>query len=82
MVATCVVMAEFMGQKNREEGDGKREAGQQRSRMPVGYPEHLEKGVEGGGLIVAVGRCEMRTGDQRSEKCEKKKGDGEKERFS
>jgi hypothetical protein len=82
VMATCVVMTEFMGQKNREECEGKREAGQQRSGMPVGYPEHLEKGVEGGGLIVAVGRCEMRASDQRGEKCEEKKADGEKKRFS
>jgi hypothetical protein len=82
MMAACVVVAEFMRQKNREQRERKGKAGEQSRRMAIGDAEHLNEGVKGGGLIVRVGCRKMGAGNQRREERNEKKSNGKKKRSS
>jgi hypothetical protein len=60
MIAAGEKMAEFMGEKNGEQGEGEREAGSEAGGMLVEKFEGTKKLVGRSGLIVGVGCGELR----------------------
>ena len=81
MVATGEEMAQFVGEKNGQQSDGKGKAGQEGGGIFVEESKGADEFVEGGGLIVSVGNGELRACGQTSAEGEEKKGDGEDEGF-
>jgi len=63
-MAAGKVVAEFVSQQDHEQGESKGHARKNRSRVKVGEAEGLKESVEGRGLVVGVGRGEVRSGNQ------------------
>ncbi len=81
MVAAGEEMAEFVGEKNGQQSDGKGKAGQESDRIFVKESEGAEEFVERGGLIVGVSDGELRARGEAGAEREKKEDDGEDKRF-
>jgi hypothetical protein len=75
-------MAEFVGEKNGEEGQGKRKAADERRGVRVQEFEGLDEFVPGDGLMFGIGDGEMRARDEASTKREEKEQDGEEQGFT
>ena len=72
VMAAGEVMPKFMSEKNDEKRDRKGQSGEEKRRVQVGETKRLKESVERSSLIVSVGRCEMRAGDERREKGKEK----------
>ena len=66
MVAAGEEMAEFVGEKNGQQSDGKGKASQEGGGIFVEESKSAEEFVEGGGLVVGVGDGELRARCQAS----------------
>src|SRR5216684_8502473 len=64
MVAAGKEMAEFVGEKNGEQGESKRQARGEAKRVFVKESERTEKFVEGEGLVLSIGSGELCAGDE------------------
>ena len=64
MVAAGEEMAEFVGQKNGEQGEGEGEASGEARGMLVEEFEGADKFVEGDGFILRVGDGELSAGNE------------------
>lgn len=82
MVAAGKVMAEFMGEKDREKCNGEGKADEKADGIFVEESEGAEKFVERCGLVVGIGHGELRASGQASAEREKKERDGEDEGFT
>jgi hypothetical protein len=81
VVAAGEKMAEFMGEKNGQEGGGEGQTGEKSGGILVEESESAEKFVERSGLIVGVGDGELCASSEAGAECEEKERDGEDERF-
>ena len=81
MMAAGKVMAEFVGQKNHQEREGKRKSGNEAGGMFVEKAEGAEKLVKRSGIVLRVGRRELRAGHEAGAQGQKKKEASEDERF-
>ena len=70
MMAAGEKVAQFMGEKNGEQGEGKGNTSGEARRMFVEKREGVDKIVIGSRLIVCVGDCELRAGDEAGAKSE------------
>lgn len=72
MMAASEKVAQLMGEKNGEQGESKRNAGDEASRVFVEKREGVDKFVEGSCLIISVGDGELCAGGEAGTKSEKK----------
>ena len=66
MVAAGEKMAEFVGEKNGEQGESKRQACGEAERVLVKKSKRAEEFVEGEGFVPSVGGGELCAGDEAS----------------
>jgi len=79
MTAAGKEMAEFVGEKDGEEGESERQAGKQRGGVFVEEREGADEFVNGGGLLVGVGGGELRAGHEAGGEGAKKERDSEQQ---
>jgi len=72
MAAARKKMAEFMREKNHEQGDGERQSSEQCGRVPVGKRKRTDQTFQGNRLILRVGDRELRSSYKTSEKRKQK----------
>jgi hypothetical protein len=74
-------VAEFVSEEDEEESESKRKTRREGGGMAVKEREIADELVDGGFLIVSEGEGELRAGNEAGAECEKKKQDGEEQRF-
>jgi hypothetical protein len=81
MVTAGEEVAEFVSEKNDEESKSKRETRREGGGMAVKEREIADELVDGGFPIVSEGEGELRAGNEAGAESEKKKQNGEEQRF-
>jgi len=79
MMATGKKMAEFVGEENGHQGQGKGQAGDERGRTRVQELEGRDELIPGDGLVMGIGDGEMRARDEASAEREEKEHAGEEQ---
>jgi len=81
VVATREIVTELMREQYCEQGKGERQATNQRDRLAIEQCKRADEFVPGDGLILCVGRGEVRARDETGTEREEKQRARHNERF-
>src|ERR1700730_13234305 len=82
MMPASEEMTQLMGEKNGEQGDGEWQTRHEAARLLIEEPKGTDKFVHGGGIVVRISDCELRTSGQARAKSEKEQDARKSEHFS